>query len=135
MVNTYNIFISHSWDYDGAYESVAGFFDNYPYFSWRDYSVPKNDPIHYAKTDADLENALSNKIACASCVVVLGGVYSSYSKWIAKEIKLAKAWGKPIIGVRPWGADRMSVLVQNNSDVIVGWNSDSIVNAVRNSKK
>lgn len=132
MVNTYNIFISHSWGYDGAYESVAGFFDEHPYFYWRDYSVPKDDPIHQARNDAELELALSNRIARASCVVVLGGVYSSYSKWIAREIKLAKAWKKPIIGVRPWGADRMSALVQDNADIVVGWNSDSIVNAVRN---
>lgn len=131
MVNTYNIFISHSWSYSGAYESVAGFFDNHPYFYWKDYSVPKDDPIHHARTNAELERALAAKIAHASCVVVLGGVYSSYSEWISKEIALAKSMGKPIIGVRPWGADRMSALVQDNADVIVGWNSDSIVNAVR----
>lgn len=82
MVKFYNIFISHSWSYDGTYESVEGFFDDYSYFFWKDNSIPKNNPIHYAKTDTDLENALYNKIARAGCVVV-------------------------------------------------GWNSDSIVNAVR----
>jgi hypothetical protein len=38
--------------------------------------------------------------------------------------------GIPIIAVKPRGAERIPLIIQNNADVIVGWNSDSIVNNI-----
>lgn len=68
----------------------------------------------------------------ASCVLILAGVYSTYSKWINIEIELAKEMGKRIIAIEPWGSQKTSQTVKNNADVIVGWNTDSIVKAIRN---
>ena len=44
----YNLFISHSWTYSDAYENLTGLLDNANYFMYKNYSVPKNDPIHNA---------------------------------------------------------------------------------------
>jgi hypothetical protein len=132
MANTYNIFISHSWGYGNAYDTLVGFLNNRRYFLWKDYSVPKDDPIHRVKTKILLRSALRRHIALASCIIIPAGVYCSYSGWIEEEIEMAQEMNKPIIGVRPWGAERISNLVQENADVIVGWNSESVVNAVRN---
>jgi len=44
---------------------------------------------------------------------------------------MAQEMDKPIIGVRPWGAERISNLVQENADVIVGWNGESVVGAIQ----
>jgi hypothetical protein len=55
---------------------------------------------------------------------VLAGVYSTYSKWINKEIDLAKNGfniPKKIIAIEPWVSDRTSLVVKNNSDKIVKW--------------
>ena len=132
MVNIYNIFISHSWGYGDAYNTLVGFLNNHRYFLWKDYSVPKDDPIHHVKTKILLRSALRRHIAPASCIIIPAGVYCSYSSWIEEEIEMAQEMDKPIIGVRPWGAERISNLVQENADAIVGWNSESVVNAVRN---
>ena len=67
----------------------------------------------------------------ASCVIILAGVYSSYSKWINIEIELAKEMGKRIIAVEPWGSSRTSAMVKNAAHEIVGWNSASIIRAIR----
>lgn len=67
----------------------------------------------------------------ASCVIILAGVYSTYSKWINIEIELARKMGKTIIAVEPWGSERTSAVVKNAADEIVRWNSDSIVRAIR----
>lgn len=65
-------------------------------------------------------------------MLILAGVYSSYSKWINKEIDIAKnVYNKPIIAVQPWGAERTSKNVKDNADKIVNWNSSSIVDAIR----
>ena len=58
-------------------------------------------------------------------------VYSSYSKWIDKEIEIAQNLGKPILAIEPWGSEKTSSVVKNAADRIVKWNTDSIVNAIR----
>ena len=58
-------------------------------------------------------------------------MYVSYSEWIDYEIDTALELGKPIIGVKPRSQERIPIKVSNNADVMVGWNSNSVVQAVR----
>lgn len=130
----YNLFISHSWSYGDAYEKLIKLLDAAPYFSYKNFSVPKNDPIHNAPNQTLLYEAIKRQIAPTHVVVILAGVYASYSKWIDKEIRIAKlefTTPKPIIGIQPWGAERISLKVQNNADKVVGWNTISVVSAIR----
>lgn len=127
----YNLFISHSWTYNDTYEGLTKLLDNASYFSYKNYSVPKDDPIHNANNDRELYNAIEEQIRHASVVLILAGVYSSYSKWINKEIEIAQNLDKPILAIEPLGSERISVKVKNSADRIVKWNTDSIVNAIR----
>lgn len=127
----YNLFISHSWNYSNTYDDLVRLLNNKPYFSYKNYSVPKNDPIHNASNDYQLKNAIRQQMRPASCVLILAGVYATYSKWINIEIELAKELNKKIIAVEPWASKNTSIIVKNSADRIVGWNTDSIVNAIR----
>lgn len=127
----YNLFISHSWTYSDAYENLTELLDNANYFTYKNYSVPKNDPIHNANNDRQLYDAIEEQIRHASVVLILAGVYSSYSKWIDKEIEIAQNLNKPILAIEPWGSEKTSSTVKNSADRIVKWNTDSIVNAIR----
>jgi len=134
MATTYNLFISHSWAYSDAYEKLISLLDDRGYFTYKDFSVPKSDPIHTNGTDKQLYDAIYNKILLCNSVIILAGVYSSYSKWIDKEIQIAKkgfTTPKPIIAIEPWGAEKTSKLVKDNADIVVGWNTESVVNAIR----
>lgn len=128
---TYNLFISHSWVYSDAYSELMELLSNAPYFNFKNYSVPKDDPIHNAPNDYQLRAAIKNQMQHASCVLILAGVYATYSKWINIEIQLAQEMGKKIIAIQPWAAQRTSQVVKNSADEIVGWNTDSIVKAIR----
>ena len=128
---TYNLFISHSWTYSDQYIGLVRLLDANPYFSYKNYSVPKNDPIHNAPYQYQLKEAIRRQMQPASCVIILAGVYSSYSKWINIEIELAKEMGKRIIAVEPWGSSHTSAVVKNAAHEIVGWNSASIIRAIR----
>lgn len=127
----YRIFISHSWSYSERYDKVESFLQQEGIWYYN-HSVPKNDPIHTNGTDKELEEALDAKIRGCSCVIILAGVYSTHSKWINKEIAIAKKYNKPIIAVEYWGAERTSTVVKNAADIIVRWNAKSVANAVRN---
>ena len=128
---TYNLFISHSWVYSDAYSKLMELLSNAPYFNFKNYSVPKDDPIHNAPNDYQLRAAIKNQMQHASCVLILAGVYATYSKWINIEIQLAQEMGKKIIAIQPWASQRTSQVVKNSADEIVGWNTDSIVKAIR----
>jgi len=39
--------------------------------------------------------------------------------------------GKPILGIAPWGSEKISSYVREHADLIVGWNTDSVVQAIR----
>ncbi|MCT7780925.1 MULTISPECIES: TIR domain-containing protein [Gardnerella] len=65
-----------------------------PNFDYKNYSAPKDDPIHDAEDDHQLKKAIKNQMQHASCVLILAGIYSTYSKWINIEIELAQEMGK-----------------------------------------
>ncbi|MCY3630069.1 MAG: TIR domain-containing protein [Bacteroidota bacterium] len=133
-VRIFNLFISHSWSYATNYEQLIALLRNRSYFLFRDYSVPHNDPIHNANTVAELREAIRLKMSSCGVILILAGVYATYSRWINEEIGLAKGGfssPKPIIAIRPRGNERLSTNVQNASDKIVNWNTDSVVGAIR----
>lgn len=64
----------------------------------------------------------------------MAGVYATYSKWINFEIQIAKKefqYPKPIIAVKPWAQTNVSTIVSQNADEIVGWQTESVVAAIR----
>ncbi|MGL4952071.1 MAG: TIR domain-containing protein [Mycoplasma sp.] len=125
------IFISHSWSYSDVYDSLINILNNARYFDYQNYSVPKNDPIHNASSDYALREAIEKQIKWVDAVIVVAGVYSTYSKWINIEIDIAKQMGKTIIAVAPWGSTNISSVVRQSADIIVGWNGQSIANAIK----
>lgn len=130
MKEYYRLFISHSWSYPDAYEKMIGLIDNQG-IKYYNHSVPKDDPVHTNGTDKQLRQAIYNKMMGCDCILILAGVYATYSKWINIEIELAVEMGKPIIAIQPWGAERTSTIVKNNADKIVGWNGSSVVKAIQ----
>ena len=131
MSKTYRLFISHSWAYDSErYEKMLQFFYEQG-LDYYNHSVPIHDPIHTNGTDRQLRDAIEAKIRGTSCIIILAGVSSSYSRWIDKEIVISNFFLKPIIAVEPWGAERTSQIVKQNAHRIVKWQGKSIVDAIR----
>lgn len=129
----YNIFISHSWAYGDAYEKIVKMLDGDPRFNYKNYSVPKDDPIHNAPNSQALSQAIQNQMRFCDVVIILAGVYSTYSNWINKEIAIAQGFTtpKPILAIEPWASEKTSAIVKRNADKIVKWNTSSIVSGIR----
>lgn len=133
-LKTYDLFISHAWKYGEKYKRIIDFLDASNNFYYRNFSAPKDKPlIPYGMTvpDTVIKEKIYNKIRPANCVLILGGMYSAHSSWIQTEIDIALSLNKPIIGIKPWNQTRMPNAVTNASDEIVGWNTNSIVDAIR----
>lgn len=130
-MKTYHLFISHSWSYGHQYNSLTTLLRNRPLFNFRNYSVPESNPIIGARTDKQLEVAIESKVKASSVVIIMMGVYSTYSKWINKEIAIAKRLGKPILAVKPYGATNTSSVVRGAADEICNWSTESVISAIR----
>lgn len=126
----YHIFISHAWLYNEPYNTLVKWINNDTDIQWANYSVPIENPIDTNKK-RELKQKLTNKIALSNVVIILAGMYAAYSEWIDYEIDEAVRMGKYIIGVRPWGQERIPKKVQDNATIMVGWNSKSVTDAIK----
>jgi len=130
------VFISHAWDYSGHYGTLAGWiFDErwsvgQASLDFRDYSIPRTNPIHNAPNDRAPRAAIFDKIKRSHVVIIPMGMYVNYSKWIQKEIEGAHEYGKPILAVNPWGQLRKSSVVAAAADKVVGWNKQPVISGI-----
>lgn len=128
---TYHLFISHSWRHVRQYYNLKGLLDRSD-LRYRDYSVPRHDPIQGARSARKLRDAIRNQMQHASVVLILAGIYATHSEWIEIEINMAASFSsrKPIIAIKPRGSQRTSVPVKQVADRVVRWSTRSIVRAI-----
>jgi hypothetical protein len=133
MARIYSLFLSHSWTHGDSHRQLRHLLDRKPFFLFKDHSLPADDPIHDEATVALLAVRIEQQMLACDIVLVLTGVYATYSKWIDREIDVAKnRFGrpKPILAIRPEDSDEVSAVLQDNSDRIVGWDAESVVGAI-----
>jgi MTH538 TIR-like domain (DUF1863) len=129
-LRTYNIFISHSWSYDDDYVRLVKLLKEAPLLSWKNYSVSRDDPLA-GGSDKKLAAEIDKQIRLASVVLVISGIYVSHRTWIQFEIDLSDKYEKPIVGIQPWGSTNTPEAVTRSAIEVVGWNTSSIVDAIR----
>ena len=129
-LKTYDLFICHAWRYDDDYHRLVTLLEAAPLFKWRNHSVPQHDPLD-ARTARRLRVSLDRQIRPASVVLVISGMYVNYRDWIQYEMEVAEHYHKPVIGIRPRGSKRVPVAVRQAAATMVGWNTRSIVRAIR----
>ena len=134
QLRQYNIFISHAWAYDEHYQRLENLLSAYPNFKIVNYSAPKTKPLFSPDdpvSQKELKAAITEKIKHAQIVIIISGMWTDYRKWIQYEIDEALRMGKPILSVKPHGHQRMPGDVEEYSNRIVNWNSNSIITAIR----
>ena len=122
---TYNTFISHSWDYREHYNTILSWLRE-SNISIKDYSISVDKALP-VMSKILLKAQITEKIGHASVVIIISGMYAAYSEWIDYEINEAVRMGKPILGIYLWGQERAPRIVTDNADKIVHWNKNSVV--------
>lgn len=130
MAKDYKIFISHSWKYPDDLTRLRNLLNQRGYFNVEFQEASHEEPINSANS-AYIKQVLKKKILNSDVVLAISGIYASYSDWIAWEVLTSHQNNVPIIGVAPWGQERISSTVTQYSIVDVRWNTESIVNAIR----
>lgn len=130
MAKTYHIFISHSWQNSAALYRLRELLNERGYFNVEFEEVSKDVPIN-SEHAPYIKRRLAEKIGNSNIVLGLAGMYASYSEWMEWELEKALELGVPIVGVIPWGQERISTTVSSRSIADVRWNTESIVSVIR----
>lgn len=133
-MSIYRIFISHAWKYDAHYTGLVNLLKADPWFEFRNYSVPQHDPLINPGTEVGKRKLLSlldEQIRQVNVFLVIAAMYAAHRPWIQDEINIAKQYGKTIIGVKPLGQERIPHVVDGVANYIVGWRTNSIVEAIK----
>ena len=136
QLKTYDLFISHAWKYGDEYIKLINLLDNAFFFDYRNYSAPKDKPLQNLNstdvyTQIQIKDAIDRKIKPVNAVLVISGMYYNYRKWMQYEVDTATKMNKPIIAIRPYGNANTPIEISEKADITVGWNTDSIVSAIR----
>ena len=131
----YNIFISHAWAYDDHYDRLERMLLSAPNLKIANYSAPQDKPLAPPEngliSGLELRNRITEKLKHAHVFILISGMWVKYRKWVQYEIEEARRMEKPIICVRPYASLRVPSDLEEYADCIVGWNTQSIVEAIR----
>jgi len=130
----YQLFISHAWDYKGDYERLIELLNGYPFLSGQ----PQRARGQAASDPPALTKIISIPRAPIGRKDIQSGLPAGPRRhvrrtegWIQSEIEAAKAFHKPVIAVEPRGSERFPDALVQSADERVGWNSTSIISAIR----
>jgi hypothetical protein len=130
MAKEYHIFISHSWSYPEDLNNLRNLLEERGYFNVEFEEASADEPINSTNA-AYIKQRLKQKISNSNIVLGIAGMYASYSDWMVWELDRAMELDVPIVGVVPWGQERVSTTVSSRSKEDVHWNTESIVAAIR----
>ena len=127
--NPIRLFVTHAWEVSDDYLRIFEYLESARNFFYKNLSAPDKAPA--GGKEADREE-LRRQMAQAEVVIALPGLYAKQSELLLFELTFAKASDKPVVLMRPFGANAvLPKQVTDFSDVIVDWDGRALVDAIK----
>jgi hypothetical protein len=127
--NPIRLFITHAWDTSDEYLRIFEYLESSRNFFYKNFSAPEKVPS--GGKEADREE-LRRQIAPAECVIALPGLYRQQSELLLFEMTFAKASDKPVVLMKPFGANAvLPKEITSLADQVVEWDGRALVDAVK----
>jgi hypothetical protein len=127
--NPIRLFITHAWETSDEYLRVFEYLESARNFFYKNLSGPDKAPA--GGKEADREE-LRRQIAQAECVIAFPNLYRTHTDLLMFQLTFAKASDKPVILMRPFGANVVIPKeVTSLSDQVVDWDGRALVDAVK----
>ena len=128
--NPIRLFVTHAWDTSDEYLRIFEYLESARNFFYKNLSAPDKAPKS-GGVEADREE-LRRQIAQAECVIALPGMYRQQSDLLQFELTFAKASDKPVILMKPFGANAvLPKAITDFSDQVVEWDGRALVDAIK----
>lgn len=127
--NPIRLFVTHAWEGSDEYLRIFEYLESARNFFYKNSSAPDKSPA--GGKEADREE-LRRQIAPAECVIALPGLYREQSDLMLFQMTFAKASDKPVILMRPFGANAvLPNAITSLADKIVEWDGRALVDAIK----
>src|ERR1044072_8858914 len=127
--NPIRLFITHAWDTSDVYLRIFEYLESARNFFYKNLSAPDRAPA--GGKEADREE-LRKQIAQAECAIARPGLYRQQSELMLFEMPFAKASDKPVILMKPFGANAvLPTAITSLSAQGVEWDGRALVDAVK----
>lgn len=126
-----NVFISHIHEDDDGLPKLKDLAAKHG-LQIRDASITSDKPNRAKNEDYIKQEILKPNIKWAGTLAVYVSPDTWKSKWVNWEIEQAHKLGKRIIGIWQYGSKdcKMPEALEEYGDAMVGWNGESIVDAI-----
>jgi hypothetical protein len=128
--NPIRLFVTHAWDTTDEYLRIFEYLESARNFFYKNVSGPDKAPPNGGK-EADREE-LRKQIAQAEVMIALPGQYRTNSELLLFQLTFAKASDKPVILMRPFGANAvLPKQLTEFTDQTVDWDGRALVDAIK----
>ncbi|MDG0811229.1 TIR domain-containing protein [Cohnella rhizosphaerae] len=127
----FHLYLSYAWNDERALDEFRTLLQRERFKP----TISILSPAHSANQADDeraLYHAIKTKIKFCDAVVMLGGEYVKYGRWINKELIACRdELRKPVVFVRREKSEPIPFIFKQHADTIVDWDAEAIVSAIR----
>ena len=129
QANPLRVFVTHAWEAGDDYLRVFEYLESARNFFYRNYSAPDRRPGSGAEAERE---ELRRQIAPVEAVIGLASLHDTQRDLLNFELVYAQASNKPVILMKPFGAQRelpKALLALANE--VIDWDERGLVDAIR----
>ena len=126
MKRPISLYLSHTWSYGGLANNLAALLDAaVPNYTFQLIMIPPESPVHREENIRLLDKEIRDSMEICSALLLAGGLYDRFGRWIHREIEAAKGnifAVKPVVTILPWADVPAGAVEKEASNAVVGWN-------------
>jgi hypothetical protein len=128
--NPIRVYAVHGWQKDEDYVRLFEYLESADNFFYRavsnpDLTSPQGDGVAARRT------LVGEGLRQAECVVCPAGTWEHFNDWARFTVEAAHALDLPIIAIEHFGPKNIDIRLKGHATLTVGWDSRSIVDAIR----
>jgi hypothetical protein len=128
--NPIRLYAVHGWQKDEDYVRLFEYIESADNFFYRSLSDPGAQSAQGAGT-AVLRTLISDALKQAECVVCTAGTWERCNDWARFTVETARSLDIPVVAIEHFGPKNMDLRLKGHASETVGWDSRSIVDAIR----
>jgi len=128
--NPIRLYAVHGWEKDEDYVRLFEYLESADKFYYRSLSDPDAHSTQ-APGVAARRTLINDALKQAECVVCTAGTWERYNDWARFTVETARSLDIPVVVVEHFGPKNMDIRLKGHASETVGWDSRSIVDAIR----
>jgi hypothetical protein len=126
--NPIRVYAVHGWLKDEDYVRLFEYLESAAGFYYRAVSNPE-PPL--ADGVAARRTLINEALKDAECVVCAAGIWDRFNDWARFTLDAARVQDLPVIAIEHFGPKNIDIHLKAQAAATVGWDSRSIVDAIR----